>query len=40
MAIDVGGTVETFPFFRALIGGGLIWLGLNISIIVTDGPVD
>jgi len=40
MAIDVGGTVETFPFIRLAIGAALVWLGLNISIVITENPED
>jgi hypothetical protein len=29
---------ETFPFFRLAIGAAFVWLGLNISIVITDGP--
>ncbi len=38
MVFNLGYTVETFPFVRLAIGALLVWAGLNISIIITEGP--
>lgn len=40
MVFNLGYTVETFPFVRLAIGALLVWAGLNISIIITEGPSD
>jgi hypothetical protein len=38
MAFNLGYAGEAFPFFRLVIGAVLVWAGLNISIVITDGP--
>lgn len=40
MVFNLGYTADTFPFFRLAIGAALVWLGLNISIVITDGPAE
>ena len=40
MVFNLGYTSEAFPFFRVAIGALLVWMGLNISIVITDGPSD
>ena len=37
MVFDLGAT-QTFPLFQVLVGGILLWLGINIRIITVDGP--
>ena len=31
-------TAQSFPFIRVAIGALLVWLGLNISITITETP--
>jgi len=38
MAFNLGYAGEAFPFFKLAIGVALVWAGLNISIVITDGP--
>ncbi len=38
MVFNLGYTADAFPLFRVAIGALLVWLGLNISIVITDGP--
>jgi len=38
MVFDLEYTAQSFPFIRVAIGAALVWLGLNISIVITEGP--
>ncbi len=38
MAFNLGYTAAAFPLFKVVIGALLLWLGFNISIVITDGP--
>jgi hypothetical protein len=38
MVFNLGNTAQSFPFLRLAIGAALLWLGLNISIVITEGP--
>ena len=38
MVFNLGYTTESFPFIRFLLGAALVWAGLNISIVITEGP--
>lgn len=39
MVFDLGYTEQAFPLFRVVIGGALLWLGMNLVVIV-EPPTD
>ncbi len=40
MGFNLGYATESFPFVKLAIGALLVWAGLNISIVITEGPKD
>ncbi len=40
MVFDLEYTAYSFPFVRLAIGAAFVWLGLNISIVITENSED
>ena len=40
MAFNLGYAGDAFPFVRLAIGAVLVWMGLNISIVITENSED
>lgn len=39
MVFDLGYTEQTFPLFRVVFAGALLWLGFNLIVII-EPPTD